>query len=93
MRLPPAAAKEPGLPQQICHGDRKATEIQNTGGGVVTETCLTLVTLWTVAHQTPESMEFPRQEYWSGLAFPSPGDLPSPGIRPVGGSLQVLFIA
>ena len=34
------------------------------------------VTPWTVAHQAPLSMGFPRQEYWSGLPFPSPGDLP-----------------
>ena len=40
------------------------------------------VTLWTVAHQAPLSMEFSRQEYWSGLPFPSPGDLPDPGIEP-----------
>ena len=39
-------------------------------------------TLWTVAHQAPLSMGFSRQEYWSGLPFPSPGDLPSPGIEP-----------
>ena len=37
---------------------------------------------WTVAHQAPLSMGFPRQEYWSGLPFPSPGDLPNPGIKP-----------
>ena len=36
------------------------------------KSCLTLVTPWTVAHQAPLSMEFPRQEYWSGLPFPSP---------------------
>ena len=39
------------------------------------------VTPWTVAHQVPLSMEFSRQEYWSGLSFPSPGDLPNPGIE------------
>ena len=39
------------------------------------------VTPWTVAHQTPPSMEFSRQEYWSGLPFSSPGDLPNPGIK------------
>ncbi|XP_055443960.1 5'-3' DNA helicase ZGRF1 isoform X7 [Bubalus kerabau] len=39
-------------------------------------------TPWTVAHQAPPSMEFSRQEYWSGLPFPSPGDLPDPGIQP-----------
>ena len=37
------------------------------------------VTLWTVAHQAPLSMGFSRQEYWSGLSFLSPGDLPNPG--------------
>ena len=39
------------------------------------------VTLWTVAHQAPQSMGFSRQEYWSELPFPSPGDLPDPGIE------------
>ena len=39
-------------------------------------------TPWTVALQAPLSMGFPRQEYWSGLPFPSPGDLPDPGIEP-----------
>jgi len=38
-------------------------------------------TPWTVAHQASLSMGFPRQEYWSGLTFPSPGDLPDPGIK------------
>ena len=40
------------------------------------------VTPWTVAHQAPLSMELPRQEYWSGLPFPTPGDLLDPGIEP-----------
>ena len=40
-------------------------------------------TLWTVEHQTPLSMGFSRQEYWSGLLCPPPGDLPDPGIEPV----------
>ena len=40
------------------------------------------VTPWTVAHQAPLSIGFPRQESWSGLPFPSPGDLPDPGIKP-----------
>ena len=39
-------------------------------------------TLWTVVHQPPLSMGFPRQEYWSGLSFPTPGDLADPGIKP-----------
>ena len=38
-------------------------------------------TPWTVAHQAPPFLEFSRQEYWSGLPFPSPGDLPDPGIK------------
>ena len=37
--------------------------------------------LWTVAHQAPLSMGFPRQEYWNRLPFSSPGDLPNPGIE------------
>ena len=43
---------------------------------------------WTVAYQAPLSMEFSRQEYWSGLPFPSPGDLPHPGIEPRSPALQ-----
>ena len=39
-------------------------------------------TVWTVARQAPLSMGFSRQEYWSGLPFASPGDLPDPGIKP-----------
>ena len=45
-------------------------------------------TLWTVAYQAPQSMEFSRQEYWSGLIFLSPGDLPNPGIKPRSPALQ-----
>ena len=41
------------------------------------------VTPWTIDHQAPLSMGFPRQEYWSGLPFPVPGDLPDPGIEPM----------
>ena len=45
-------------------------------------------TLWTVAHQAPLSMEISRQEYWSGLPFPSPGDLPNPEIESGSPALQ-----
>ena len=45
-------------------------------------------TPWTVAHQAPLSMGFSRQEYWSGLPFPSPGDLSNPGIEPRSPALQ-----
>ena len=41
-----------------------------------------LVTPWTAAYQAPPSIGFSRQEYWSGLPLPSPGDLPDPGIEP-----------
>ena len=46
------------------------------------------VTPWTVAYQAPQSMEFSKQEYWSGLPFPSPGDFPNPGIEPGPPALQ-----
>ena len=46
------------------------------------------VTPWTIAYQAPPSMGFSRQEYWSGLPFPSPGDLPNPGIEPRSPALQ-----
>ena len=45
-------------------------------------------TPWTVAHQAPQSMEFSRHEYWSGLPFPSPGDLHDPGIKLMSSALQ-----
>ena len=46
------------------------------------------MTPWTVAHQAPLSMGFSRQEYWSGLPFPSPGGLPDPGIEPWSPALE-----
>ena len=55
---------------------------------LVTKLCPTVVTPWIVAHQAPLSMGFSRQEYWSGLPFPSPGDLPDPGIEPRSPTLQ-----
>ena len=48
-------------------------------------------TPWTVARQARLSMGFSRQEYWSGLPFPSPGDLPDPGIEPGSPAFQVRF--
>ena len=47
----------------------------------VAKSCLTHCHPWTIAHQDPLSMGFPREECWSGLLFPSPGDLPDPGIH------------
>ena len=55
------------------------------------KSCLTLVTPWTVACQAPWSMGFSRQEYWSELPFPSPGDLPNPGIEPQSPALQAVY--
>ena len=49
-------------------------------------------TLWTVALQAPLSLGFSRQEYWSGLPWPSPGDLPDPGIKPRSPALQADFL-
>ena len=51
------------------------------GGGLVAKLCPTLAIPWIVACQAPLSMGFSRQEYWSGLPFPSPEDLPDPGIK------------
>ena len=49
------------------------------------------MTLWSVVRQASLSMRFPRQEYWSGLPFPSPGDLPHPGIEPKSPALAGRF--
>ena len=45
---------------------------------------------WTVAHQAPLSMGFPWEDYWSGLPFPPPGDLPDPGIEPLSSASPAL---
>ena len=55
---------------------------------LIAKSCPTLATPGTVACQAPPSMGFSRQEYWSGLPFPSPGDLPNPGIEPGSPALQ-----
>ena len=54
---------------------------------LVAKLCPTLVNPWIVACQAPPSMGFPRQENWSGLPFPSPEDLPNPGIEPTSPAL------
>ena len=56
--------------------------------GLITKSCLTLVTPWTVACPAPLSMVFSRQEYWNGLPFPSPGGVPNPGTEPGSSALQ-----
>ena len=58
-------------------------------GGLVAKSCPTLVTLRTIACQNPLSVEFSRHEYWSGLPFPSPGDLANPGMEPGSPALWV----
>ena len=58
---------------------------------LVAKLCLTLATLWIVAYQAPLSTEFPRQEYWSGLPFPPPGDLPDLRIEPASSCLASGF--
>ena len=72
-----------GRDQQGCQGLTLDVHLFGvySGGGLVTQSCLTLATPWIVAHQAPVSMGFPRQEYWSGLPFPPPGTLPDPGIK------------
>ena len=59
----------------------------NLHGSSVTKSCLTLNPR-PIARQAPLPIEFPRQEYWSGLPFLSPGDLPDPGIKPGSPALQ-----
>ena len=58
------------------------------GGSLVTKSCLTVATPWTVARQAPLSMGFSRQGGWSGLPFPSAGELPDPGTEPESPALQ-----
>ena len=58
---------------------------------LVTKSCLTLATPWTIAPQAPLSVGFSRQEYWSGLPFPSPGELSHPRTEPRSPTLQADF--
>ena len=57
-------------------------------GGLVAKLCPTLETPWIIDHEDPLSMRFPRHKYWSGFSFPSPADLPNPGIEPESPALQ-----
>ena len=67
---------------------RNSQQYNGESESEVAQLCPTLCNPWTVAHQAPPSMGFSRQEYWSGLPFPSPGDLPDPGIKPRSPTLQ-----
>jgi len=61
-----------------------------SGGGLVAKSCPILATPWTVAHQAPLTLGFPKREYCA-LPFPPPGDLPNPGIESGSPALQVDF--
>ena len=72
--------------ERRCHGHSPNYDLARSRSRSVTSAS---VTPWTVARQPPLSVAFPRQEYWSGLPFPSPGYLPDPGIKPASPALQV----
>ena len=77
------------IPPSPSPSESKSPLFSHSGGCcLVTVVSDSFATPWTVAHQAPLSMGFPRQDYWSGLPFPSPGDLPNPGIEPVSPALQ-----
>ena len=61
-------------------------------GVLVTKLCPTPVTPWAVSGQAPLSIGFPRQEYWSGLPFPSPRDFPDPGSEPRSPALEADYL-
>ena len=63
----------------------------HSDGGLVAKSCPKLATPWTVAHQAPLSLGFPRQEYWSRLPFSSPGDLPNLRVGPRSPALASRF--
>ena len=69
--------------------DHFQTMHEKCGGGLVAQSCPTLAAPWTAARQALLSVGFSRQEYWSGLPFPSPGDLPNPGIKPGSSALHL----
>ena len=68
-----------GAPTLASSHAQKSAKVLNLGYLLLllaAQFCLTFCNPWTIAHQTPRSMGFSRQEYWTGLPFPSPGDLP-----------------
>ena len=83
---PPSGLSYPP-PKLIFYWSTPCLKSQSVSCSVVLDS----VTPWTIAHQAPLSMEFSSQEYWSGLPFPFPGDLPDPGIEPVSPALQAVF--
>jgi len=76
----------------FCHGVGRAVSVPSVRCAVSHSVMSNpFTTPWIVACQAPLSMGLPRQEYWSELLFPSPGDLPDPGIEPI--SLMSLALA
>ena len=76
------AMPQPLLQQESCHRQHVKEWLRlRSRSGLVANSCLTLATPGTVAHQAPLSIGFSRQEYWSGLPFPTPGNLPNPVIE------------
>ena len=68
------------------------SDSHSDGGCLATKSCPTLVTP-SIVLQDPLSMGYPSQEFWSGLPFPSPGDLPDPGIKSMSPALLVHFLS
>ena len=82
------------IPGGLGHEGRSSLSSKTTvcfeseGKSLVAQSCLTLCYSWAVACQAPLSTGFPKQEYWNGWSFLSPGDLPDPGIEPGSPALQ-----
>ena len=102
LSIPVQAASKPPLLPGPQHRPRPAATVLSSarrgrcrdstgggGGGVTSVLCPPLATPWTAVLQAPLSMGFSRQEYWGGLPFPSPGNLPNPGMGPRSPALQV----
>ena len=68
--------------------EKERSTVRHTLPGKLLSRVRLFVIPWTVAYQDPPSMEFSRQEFWSGLPFPSPGDVPDPGTEPRSPALQ-----
>ena len=84
----PGMVEPGGLLSMRSH--RVGHDWSDLAAAAVTKSCATLfMTPWTVACQAPVSVEFPKQEYWNELQFPSPGDLPDSGVEPMSPALQV----
>ena len=81
-----------GTPKGFANTSPKELGGNSLGGNVlVAQSCSTLCDPMNCSPQAPLSMKFSRQEYWSGLPFPYPGDLPDPGIEPESPALQADF--